>query len=107
MGEISLFLDGIGIDFVGISKDEFPEESHLISDVGDIFESVSHGMNNWQSEFILFDGGNKTSINTLHFFFNWLLYVGWLHCEMFPEIIQNFWFILDTYLIIFEDPQEV
>ena len=107
MGKISLFFDRIGVDFIGISQDKFPEESHLISDVGDIFESISHGMNNWQFEFILFDGGNKPSINTLNFFFNRLLYVGWLHCEMIPEIIQNFWLYLDTYLIIFEDPQEV
>ena len=46
MREISFLVDSIGINFIGISQDEFPEESHLVSDVGDIFESVFHGMNN-------------------------------------------------------------
>lgn len=62
--------------FSGVGHDELPEEDKLVSDVVDFPNPFEHGLDDFEFELVVLDGGYEAAINALDLFFNILLDVG-------------------------------
>ena len=87
MGYVSFFLNCTRFKFGRVSENELSKESHLISNIVDLLDSLDHSLDNRKFELVLFDGGDKTSIDTLDFFFNSKFDIIGLDGETLPEIV--------------------